>query len=74
MEAAILKAFPQMTPDYVRNGISYMNLILLQAAIPPYRSHEEGKKGRKGEEKNGKSDKKFNFKAFKHANELFEWF
>jgi hypothetical protein len=65
-----LKAFPQFTREYVRDGISYLNLTLLMASIPPYRGieDEKGEKGRTGERMNGRTGK------FKHANEVFEWF
>jgi hypothetical protein len=64
MEASILQLFPQFTREYVRDGVSYANLLLLQLSRPPYRGVED--KG--GKRKVERVDK------FKHANQLFESF
>jgi hypothetical protein len=69
MEASILKSFPQFTREYIRDGISYANLLLLQLSIPPYRSLEG-----KHEKKKDKKKKTKGLSEFKHANELFEAF
>ena len=69
MEASVLKSFPQFTREYIRDGISYVNLCLLQLSIPPYRGLDE--KGVKGK---GEKEKKNRLDEFKHANEVFEAF
>ena len=69
IEASVLKSFPQFTRDYVRDGISYANLHLLQASIPPFRGLEDkGKKGGSGQ------TEKVDIGKLKHANEVFELF
>lgn len=41
-----MKMYPQLTRAYIRDGVSYANLVMLQNAIPPYRksdSHQSPK-------------------------------
>jgi hypothetical protein len=70
-----MKSFPQFTRDYIRDGISYANLLLLQLSIPPYRGLDEkgaGKKGKKGSK--GPKGTGNGLSGFRHVNELFEVF
>ena len=55
-----MKMYPQLTRDYIRDGISYVNLAMLQHVIPPYRSGEKGEKGKSGK----------GAKPFKHIDEI----
>jgi len=42
----MMKMYPQLTREYIRDGISYVNLVMLQNVIPPYRTKEAtGPKG-----------------------------
>ena len=47
-----MKMYPQLTREYIRDGISYVNLVMLQNVIPPYRTKKAGgtaeTKGTKG--------------------------
>jgi hypothetical protein len=56
-----MKMYPQLSREYIRDGISYVNLVMLQNVIPPYRSGE--KSGKIG--KQGKSGK-----PIKHIDEI----
>lgn len=51
-----MKAFPNLSREYIRSGISYENLIMLLSVIPPYRGNEEGEA--KSNSKKGKSNGK----------------
>jgi hypothetical protein len=64
-----LKAFPQFTREYIRDGISYLNLLLLQLSVPPYRGIEDGKI--EDGEKKGKA--KTQKMKIEHANQIFEF-
>jgi len=45
----MMKMYPQLTREYIRDGISYANLVMLQNVIPPYRTGGTvGTKGTKG--------------------------
>jgi hypothetical protein len=35
-----MKMYPQLTREYIRDGISYVNLVMLQNVIPPYRKSD----------------------------------
>ena len=35
-----MKMYPQLTREYIRDGISYVNLVMLQNVIPPYRTKD----------------------------------
>lgn len=67
-EAALLKSFPQFTREYLRNGISYVNLVLLQASIPPYRGYEDEDKDKN--KKRGHKKKTGRGKIKKSVEEL----
>ena len=44
----MMKMYPQLTREYIRDGISYVNLVMLQNVIPPYRTKDTvGPKGTK---------------------------
>ena len=62
-----MKMYPQLTREYIRDGISYANLVLLQSVIPPYRSKDI--KGGKGF-KESKGFKDSNWKPEKHIDEF----
>ena len=63
-----MKMYPQLTREYIRDGISYVNLVMLQHVIPPYRtSDNKGKLGKPG--KQGKSGK-----PIKHIDEILMGF
>jgi len=38
----MMKMYPQLTREYIRDGISYVNLVMLQNVIPPYRTKKTG--------------------------------
>jgi hypothetical protein len=69
--SSILKSFPQFTFDYILDGISYLNLTLLQASLPPYRGMDDERKAGSRKSCVKETKKRMNFK---NANELFEWF
>jgi hypothetical protein len=51
IEAGVMKMYPQLTREYIRDGISYVNLVMLQNVIPPYRTAEKGQKGERAKGK-----------------------
>ena len=53
-----MKMYPQLTREYIRDGISYNNLVMLQSVIPPYRTDKKSPRPMKGG------------KAIKHIDEI----
>ena len=55
IEAGVMKMYPQLTREYIRDGISYVNLVMLQSVIPPYRTDKRtGAKGKASGRTKGK--------------------
>lgn len=48
-----MKAFPQFTREYIRTGISYINLIYLLKTIAPYRKDGKEDKGKRSSNTEG---------------------
>lgn len=46
-----MKMYPQLSREYIRDGISYVNLAMLQNVIPPFRTDDKNKK-KKGKQPN----------------------